>query len=61
MKTKKQYIPVKAKCESEVRQALRRFFGAVDEVLRASEVARRARNDLEKLTLRNLKEERNDE
>ncbi len=44
--------------DQQVRQALRRFFGTVDEALRAAEVAREAREELERLTGKQLTEAR---
>jgi hypothetical protein len=46
------------KDDQQVRQALRRFFGTVDEALRAAEAARQAREELERLTGKQLAEAR---
>lgn len=50
MTTSKQPISTQLKSEAHVRKALRRFFQAVDEALRAAAAAQRARRELEKVT-----------
>lgn len=46
----------KPQADEQVRQALRRFFGTVDEALRAAEAAQKAREELERLTGREITE-----